>query len=265
MSTQVELISKAENEENEEVLAKVWNFWKRIKSDKKQKTLMIRKKLVKFLRQKKKFIQFISAQKEKEVKIKSFYMLKSLKTPKILNKKIFLKKFFIAWKKHKNSVKKFQRVSFIIQEKNCLLLEKKLFFMWKERFRTLTLLSKFLKNREKNCKKKIYFFLGRNLIIQKNKRKVIKKMILKKIKKIFRYFFFKWVRYSSSSKIYFMSSQISSLKTSNFLQQCEIKDLKSQIADLNTALLFHQDNAHESDLKLLLKRHAEDLYKSICS
>lgn len=249
------------------LVIKVFEAWKMKVLNKGRKFCNDKNSILKFLRLRKNFLRIVKNEKEKRIKTKIFMALRCFSKTKVNFSYIFLKKFLINWKKFAVTLKKSYKVSYIIQEKSFEKYEKKFFTLWRKSFLIQRKLSQFTSHNLKKRLKSLFSNLKQSTLISTNKRKSLNRLLTKSRRSNLHLSFSKWSHNSSKLHQISLKSQLQILSKSNFQQSQQIKHLQSQLTILNESLqqTFDFNSTSKTEISILLSKHAEDLYRSLCS
>ena len=249
------------------LMLKVFEAWKAKAVNKTRRYSNDKNSILKFLRLRKKFLMIVLNEKEKRMKTKIFTVLRCFSKSKPAFSYVFLRKFLGSWKRFAGSLKKSYKASYIIQEKSFGKCEKKFFCIWRKRFLVQRRLSRFIKLRLGKRLKLIFFSLKQAKSNSANQRKSLNRLITRLKKSNLQVLFSKWSRYSSKHHQNSLKLEVQNLKKSNFLQSQQISRLQSQLSSLNESLqqTFDIHSNSKSEISILLSKHAEELYKALCS
>lgn len=258
-STQIETPIKEEYVENCDDLSQFFQKWKNFLVNKKLAWEILFPEFRKLMKKNKKILEYCWKNREKFVKRMCFYGIKRNQQERKSFKPVFIKKFLKVWKKFVRVVKQGYAGTYIIQEKQCTRIEKHMLGVWKKKFEQKRKINSFIMKKNSKLQRKYYQSLKNISQSHKKSKTIIKICFTNKLKSLKSQYFWNWFKNTQKTKNFFLKSQFS-----NYEQK--INTLESQLLSTFQDLANERklSSSRDTELKSLLKLHADTLYKSLC-
>lgn len=265
-STQIESLYKEESIEHNSEILSIFQTWKNFVLKKKVAWEILYPEFRKLMKTNKKTLEFCFRLREKHLKFKCFYGIKKNSRQKINFKPVFIRKFLLKWKKYLKFVKQTYAGTYTIQEKQCTRIERCMLGMWRKRYLRVKKIKAFLNARNTKILKKNYEVL-KNLAKSRGIYKKYLKFFIKTQEKSLKNQGFNiWYRLIQRKKSFIQQKQVKEANESCILYEEKVKNLEKQLLILSQDLAAERalGLSRDSELKYLLKLHADELYKSLC-